>query len=224
MGSWWSAAVEYFWVVVSAFDYRDEFISTLPAGLAPFVSPAAAFASMPKLLETRPWRSCTDANNNVWAITNTTSTTALATRETQTTHLASEAYTAPEWIMCALPSMDGFQEGLNVVYHVPYLEAWADAAMGIGNGWDLERRGQELATLVTGVAQGVANKNETPRVVYNDGATVGMMKTGVEDIDLVNGHYRRELDVKPGVFDLLMSPNAASGAELELRCPQHITN
>ena len=216
--------MQWFWILVSAIKSRDVAHSTsLPPSLAPYLSPTAAVASMPKLLELRPWRHCSDTSDTMWALT---ANATLAPRDadaSQAHAIASEAYTTPEWIMCTVPVKKGrrdtdAKQKMNVVYNVPYLEAWADVATGAADEYDLRKHARKLAREVQRVAEAASSGGMT-RDIYGDGDTlIGMADTGSRNVAEMDRYYREALDVKPGTFEL--SP--MKGGSLRLRCPDTV--
>lgn len=124
--------------------------------------------------------------------------------------------------MCTLSfgknKRDAQEEEIKVVYHVPYLEAWADAVAAAGaDVGHLAHLGQELAAKLTQVAEGASSGTaEARNVVYGEDVAVGKMATGMKD---VTGHYREALDIKPGVFELMLGEEDGS---VKLGCPNGI--
>lgn len=213
MGSFFSGLLPFLFTLAVK---RDGQLTASLSKAKPFISPSDALNTMPRLFESRPWRFCTDANGTAWHIVGGNTTT-LASRDAHTRNIPSEAYTLPEWIMCQLPSSVGEHshndtEALKVIYHVPYLEAWADAAS------DLNHRGKELTETLRHVAKAVAGDvDESTNFVQLADGTVAMTATEGVDADEVDARYRSLLDVKPGLFGL-----GLADGNIALECPMGI--
>lgn len=183
-------------------------VAGLPSSLKPFISPSAALATMPTLLETRPWRRCTDSNGMVWDIAQNNTLTSRATDTFEIHAVANEAYRRSEYMVIAVPGGNkekGIQD-TKVIYHVPGLEAWANRKC-------FSDRGRETANELTSVAES-SSRSEAHEPLYDlDGVAMIHVATDL-DADKQIAQYRGEFDIKPGVFEL-----ALQDGSVEIKCP-----
>lgn len=205
------AAVVYFmWPTVLK---RDDALATPPTRLLPFASSDAALNAMPDVVHTRPWRTCTDEQGRKWSVHGTNTT-----KLPRGTMFAGEAFTRPEWILGSLDAVqsadhaDGDagqqqQAGAQALYHVPYLEAWADAATGASRGGEeLERQAKY--------------QGDSAKLMSDEMERLRMSKGNQSEVapEQVDATVRDLLDVKPGVFAV----ERLNGGGVSVTCPQGI--